>query len=191
MEMYSEKINANQFNISIDGLQLIGEEISPNESFNRRETSRKHIIGGTQSVIRTNYIHRDFSFTCHLRIDPLYPDIYDSTFQLWQSKPVEVISKELGGKFNAECVIKKKHETPAYLTIEVQLIEIPETSLIPNDSVKVPTDKITKTSTKNKNKGSTNKNTKKDTKKTTKKTTKKGNSKKGSKKGNKITKVKK
>lgn len=190
MKMYSEKINANHFNISIDGLQLIGEDISPNESFNRRETSRKHIIGGTQSVIRTNYIHRDFSFTCHLRIDPLYPDIYDSTFKLWQSKPVEVISKELGGKFNAECIVKKKHETPAYLTVEVQLIEIPgETSLIPNDAVKVPTDKITKSSTKDKNKDS-----KKDTKKTTKntkKTTKKGKGKTNTKKGNKITKVKK
>ena len=146
MEMYSEQIDSNHFNISIDGLQLIGEDISPNESFNRRETSRKNIIGGTQSVIRTNYIHRDFSFTSHLRVDPLYPDIYDTTFQLWQSKAVEVISKELGGKFNAECIVKKKHETPSYLTIEVQLIEIPsETSLIPDDVVKVPTDKITKT----------------------------------------------
>lgn len=190
MEMYNEKVDSNHFNVSIDGLQLVGEEITPNESFNRRETSRKNIIGGTQSVIRTGYIQRDFTFKSHLRVDPDYPDVYDSTFKLWQSKPVEVISKEMGGKFNAECIVKKLHETPAYLTIEVQLIEIPdETSLIPNDVVKTPTDKITKTSTKDKNKD------KKD-KKSTKKTTKKGNTKgkgkgKGKgKKGNNITKVK-
>lgn len=182
MSAYAKDIDSKYFNVSIDGFSLIGEDISPNESFNRRETSRKSIIGGTQSVVRTNYIHRDFSFVSHLRIDPLYPDIYDETFQVWQSKPVEVISKELGGKFNAECIVKRKHETPSYLTIEVQLIEIPDaTSLIPDDSFVVPTDKVTKTSTKN---------TKKDTKKTNKKTDKK-NTKKTTKKSGKDSKKKK
>ncbi len=192
MSWYSDKIDSKYFNLSIDGLDLIGEDLDPNESYNRRETSRKAIIGGTQRVIRTNYIHRDFSLNCYVPIDPAYPDIYDSTFRLWQSKPVEVISKEMGGKFDAECIIKKKHESPAYLTLEIQLIEIPsETSLIPNDTVKVPTDKITTTVTSKSNKNTKNtKNTKKNSKKTSKKKTSKNSEKKGKKKGNNITKVK-
>lgn len=196
MRAYAKDIDSKYFNVSIDGFSLIGEDISPNESFNRRETSRKNIIGGTQSVVRTNYIHRDFSFVSHLRTDPLYPDIYDETFRLWQSKPVEVISKELGGKFNAECIVKRKHETPSYLTIEVQLIEIPDaTSLIPDDAFIVPTDKVTKTSSKDTKKDTkkTNKKTdKKNTKKTTKKSGKDSKKKKNTKqKGSKITKVNK
>lgn len=199
MKAYAENIDSNYFNISIDGFSLIGEDISPNESFNRRETSRKNIIGGTQSVVRTNYIHKDFNFTAHLRIDPLYPDIYDETLQLWQSKTVEVISKELGGKFNAECIVKRKHDSPSYLTLDIQLIEIPEaTSNIPNDTFAVPTDKITKSSTKDKNKNKKgkdkNKNkkgSKKHTKKTTKKSGKNSKKKNSKKKGSKITKVNK
>lgn len=181
MNMYSDAIDSKLFNVSIEGFPLIAEELSPNESFNRRETARHNIIGGTQSVVRTTYVPRDFSFVAHVRVDPLYPDVYDDTFELWQSKPVEVVSKEMGGKFNAECIIKKIHGTPAYLKLEIQLKEIPDAvSLIPNDIVKVPTDKITKTSTK-KNKPKTS----------SKKTTKKSNTKTKKKKGNNITKVNK
>lgn len=187
--MYSDKIDSKFFNVSIDGLSLIAEDLTPNSSFNRRETARHNIIGGTQRIVRTTYVHRDFSFTSHVRVDPLYPDVYDETFKLWHSKPVEVISKEMGGKFNAECIVKKTHETPSYLRLEIQLIEIPdETSLIPNDTISVPTDKVTQT-----NKKDNKKNTKKDTKKTTKKDSKKDkkNTKKTTKKSNKKTKKKK
>ena len=157
MDMYSDSIDSKFFNVSIDGLSLIAEDLSPNESYNRRETARHNIIGGTQAVIRTTYVHRDFSFTSHVRVDPLYPDVYDETFKLWQSKPVEVISKEMGGKFNAACIIKKTHETPSYLKLDIQLSEIPdETSLIPNDTISVPTDKVTKSDKKDKKKKGNN-----------------------------------
>lgn len=185
---YNKKLKSKLFNITIDGFDVIGEDISPNESFNRRETSRKAIIGGTESVIRTSYIRRDWSFKLHFQIDPEYPDVYDDMLRLWQSKPVEVISKELGGKFNAEVIVKRTHSTPRYLDVDVQVIEIPSsTSLIPNDTVKVPTTKVTTTSSKNKN---SKKNTKKNTK-TSKKTTKKTSNKNTKKKGSNITKVSK
>lgn len=192
MQMYSPKIDSKYFNVTIDGLDLIGRDFSPSESFNRRETSRHAIIGGTQNVMRTTYVPRDFTFTCKLQIDPLYPDIYDSTFELWMSKPVEVISRELGGGlFKAECKVKRIHETPAYITVEIQLIEIPEVkSNIPNDDFKVLTDKVTTSNTKKgKGKGTSKKGSNKSSKKTTKKT-KKSTSKNKKKKGSKITKTK-
>ena len=138
MNMYRKDIDSKLFNVSIDGYDLIAEEFSPSESFNRRDTSRHNIIGGTQTVMRTNYIPRDISFVAHVLIDPLFPDVYDDILKVWMSKPVEVISKELGGKFKAECIVKKTHEKPNYLKLDIQLIEIPGKSLIPNDEFKVP-----------------------------------------------------
>ena len=165
--MYDDNINQKYFNVTIDGLPLIAYDHSPSESFNRRETSRKSIIGGTEDVKRTSYVHRDITFHAKVKIDPLYPHIYDSTFMLWQSKSVEVISNEFGGKFNAECIIKKTHETPAYLHLEIQLIEIPgEDSNIPDDKFIVPAEKVVETKvTRRDNKGS-NKNSNRNTRNT-------------------------
>lgn len=181
--MYSDKVDTDYFNLSVDGYDIIAEDINPNESYNRRETVRKNIIGGTQQVIRGGYIHRDWTITTHFLIDPLFPDVYDDIIREWQSKPVEVISKELGGKFNAEIIIKKHHESPNYLKIEMQIIEIPTNeTLIPNDSMKIPTDElVTVSSSKDTN------NNKKTTKTT--KTSNKTNTKKN--KGSNVTKTKK
>jgi hypothetical protein len=183
MLLYNEKINKDFFNVSIDGYDLIAEEVTPNEAYNRRETSRKNIIGGTQTVIRTNYIPRDYTIVTHLVIDPLYPNVYDSILNEWVSKPVEVVSKYMGGKFNAECTIKPTYdESPNYIRLEIQLIEIPDIeSLIPDDTLKTPSNEsnVKIISTKKK-------------KKTKKKTTKKSNknNSKNKKKGNNITKTK-
>ena len=194
MAMYKDNINKNYFNVSIDGYDLIAEEVTVNEAYNRRETSRKNIIGGTQTVVRTNYIPRDYTFITHFLIDPLYPDVYDNIFREWQSKAVEVISKQMGGKFSAECIVKPSLEdSPNYLRVEIQVIEIPDTnSLIPNDSFVSPSNseesnlKIISKYNKEKKK---NKKNKDKNSKTTKKTNKKGKSnKKG--KGNNITKTK-
>lgn len=188
MSMYSSTINQDTFNLTIDGFPLIVEsDMSPNESFNRRETARHNIIGGTQWVARTTYVPIDVTFNTHVRIDPYYPDIYDSTFKLWMSKPVEVISREFGN-FMAECKVKKLHSSPAFLALEIQLTEIPGTkSNIPNDEFIIPTDKITTTVSKgkgtSKGKGKNGKNSKTSTKKTNTK-------KDGKRKGSKITKTK-
>ena len=182
---YPTNVNNTYYNLSIDGFDIIAEEITPNESYNRRETSRKSVIGGTQAIVRTNYLPRDYNVVCHFMIDPLFPDVYDDTFREWQSKSVEVISKDMGGKFNAECIVKTSTtDSPNYLRIELQLVEIPDTkSLIPNDTVEVPSDvksnvKITSTTNRSKKKKKKNNKTKKDKKK-------------DKKKGNKITKTKK
>ncbi len=187
MAAYDNKINSKFFNVTIDGFPLIGYDHSPSESYNRRETSRKNIIGGTQDVMRTSYVPVDITFKAKFRIDPLYPDVYDSTFRLWMSKSVEVESREFGGKFKAECIVKRTHETPSYLTLEIQLIEIPDTSRIPGDDYIVATDQITKTVITSKGKTS-RKNSRKNSKKTSKKSKNKKNKK--NKKGGKITKTK-
>lgn len=189
--MYHNHVATTDYNLSIDGLDIVAETITPSESFNRRETSRKSIIGGTQTVIRTNYIVRDFNVTCHFMIDPLYPDIYDNIFREWQSKPVEVICKEMGGKFNAECIIKKSvDKSPNFLKVEIHLVEIPSDSLIPNDTFKLPSNDSGVTFIK-----SSKKQSKKSSKTTNKKSkkSKKSNSKNSKKKqkGSKITKTKK
>ena len=125
----------------------------------------------------------------------MYPDVYDNIFREWQSKAVEVISKQMGGKFSAECIVKPSLEdSPNYLRVEIQVIEIPDTnSLIPNDSFVSPSNSeesnLKIISKYNKEKKKNNKNKDKNSK-TTKKTNKKGkqSNKKG--KGNNITKTK-
>lgn len=158
---YDKKYDTDFYNVTIDGYDIIAEEITPTEAYNRRETVRHNIIGGTQTVIRTNYIPRDYTITTHLLIDPLYPDVYNNILNEWQSKPVEVVSKYFGGKFNAECIIKPDfNESPNYIKLEIQLIEIPDTeSLIPDDVFKAPSNdkKVTVKSTKKNTKKSKNK----------------------------------
>ena len=143
MAMYNNYVNDDDYNVTINGVDLIMEEFTPNENFNRRELSRKNIIGGTQTVVKGNYIVRDFNFTTHFIIDPNYPDAYDDMFREWLSKPVEVISRWMGGKFDAEINIKKYIDSPNYLRLEIQLTEVPEPeSLIPNEDFEVPSDVI-------------------------------------------------
>ena len=187
MNGYDDTIDTNDYNITIDGYQMIMEECTPNESYNRRETIRHNILGGTQSVMRGNYLPRDYTFTTHLLIDPEHPEVYDSTFKTWQSKPVTVSSGFMGGKFDAEIIIKRSPcNSPNYLLIEVQVIEIPTgTSLIPNDEFIIPGDKVVPIKTV-----STRNSTKTKTTKT--KNGKKGKDSKGkNSKGGKITKTKK
>ena len=155
--MYDSNVDSEDFNITLDGYSMIMEEVTPNESFNRRETVRHFILGGTQTVMRGNYLPRDYNFTTHLLIDPQHPDVYDNVIREWQSKPVEVICNQMGGKFDAEVIIKKSpSSSPNYLALEIQVIEIPETkSLIPHEEVIIPsqpkTVKITSTKKKNTN----------------------------------------
>lgn len=191
--MYADNVDANNYNVSIDGYSMIIHELTPNEAYNRRETVRQDIIGGTQNVFRGKYLPRDYTFTALLLIDPLHPDVYDDTFRLWQSKSCEVISKLMGGKFNAEVIVKKhQNDSPNYLSVEIQVIEIPdEKSLIPNDSLPTPTDKITPVKVTSKGKTKDKKNKKKTKKENKKKKGKSKRDKNKKKKGNKITKTKK
>ena len=149
MDMYDKNVDTDNYNVFLDGYQMIMETVTSNEAFNRRETVRHNILGGTQSVMRGSYLVRDYNFTTHLLIDPDHPDVYDDIFREWQSKPVEVVSKYMGGKFNAEVIIKRSTEgSPNYLGLDVQVIEIPDsTSLIPHEEFLVPEDAVPKTTT--------------------------------------------
>ncbi len=151
--MYTSKADSFFFNVSLDGYDMIMEDCTANSPYNRRETVRHTIIGGTQKVMRGGYVVRDYTFTTHILIDPDFPNVYDDIFREWQSKPVEVISKYMGGKFNAEVIIKKHpNDSPNYLTLEIQVIEIPDKSLIPNDEVELPVDKISPVTIKSESK---------------------------------------
>lgn len=193
--MYDKNVDADFYNITLDGYQLIMEDFTPNESFNRRETIRHNILGGTQSVMRGNYLPRDFNFTTHFLIDPDYPDVYDDIFRDWQSKAVEVISKYMGGKFKAEVIIKKSptQQSPNYLAMDIQVIEIPEEkSLIPKDEFNVPKDVITPVTVTSSKKKTTNKKSSKKTNKNKNKNSKSSKQKKkDNKKGKNITQAKK
>ena len=149
MDMYDKNVDSDNYNVFLDGYQMIMETVTANETFNRRETVRHNILGGTQSVMRGGYLVRDYNFTTHLLIDPDHPDVYDDIFRTWQSKPVEVVSKYMGGKFNAEVIIKRSTEgSPNYLGLDIQVIEIPDSaSLIPNEEFLVPEDAVPKTTT--------------------------------------------
>ena len=195
VSMYDKNVDADFYNITLDGYQLIMEDFTPNESFNRRETIRHNILGGTQSVMRGNYLPRDFNFTTHFLIDPDYPDVYDDIFRDWQSKAVEVISKYMGGKFKAEVIIKKSptQQSPNYLAMDIQVIEIPEEkSLIPKDEFNVPKDVITPVTVTSSKKKTTNKKSSKKTNKNKNKNSKSSKQKKkDNKKGKNITQAKK
>lgn len=142
VQLYENKFKDN-FNIEISGVELFAEEISPEESYNRRETNTVNILGGTQYVQRTNYIARKFSFTTHLLVEPDRPDAYDKLFREWMSKPCEVISPDLGGLFNAEIIVKTEHSGPRTLTVTITVTEIPDIiSNIPNDTYTIPEDKL-------------------------------------------------
>lgn len=142
VELYKNKFN-DSFNIEIDGIPMFAEDVSSEESYNRRETNRVNILGGTQFVQRTNYIVRKFSFTTHLTCTPDRPDMYDKILADLCSKPCEVISPDMGGMFDAEIQIKKDHTGPRTLTLNITVTEIPKVeSNIPNDSFTIPEDKL-------------------------------------------------
>lgn len=143
--MYEDLRPGVEETVEINGYPFYAQEITANESYNRRETVRQSILGGTEHVSRGKYIPRDYSFTTYIHIPEGHPEQYDSIFQEMVSKPAEVISPYMGGKFMAEVIIQKTAEeySPEDLLLEIQVIEIPETdSLIMEDVFNVPEDKL-------------------------------------------------
>ena len=140
------------YNVNIDELHdiqindqlFICETYSPSEAFRRRELNRISILNGTQITTKGQYVPIDVSFTTHIAIDPNRPDMYDHVFEEMMSKPAEILSPELGGKFNAQVLIKKEHDKYSMLKLTVQVIEIPGAeSLIPGENkFVIPEDKL-------------------------------------------------
>lgn len=137
MGMYEDVIEGVSENIKIMGLPFFAENITAEEPYNRRESNFNSILGGTEVVTPGKYIHREYSFTTTIYFPDGRPDAYDKTFEEIMSKPVEVISKYMGGKFKALINISKNHPeySPNHMDLDVTVTEVPElNSNIPGES---------------------------------------------------------
>lgn len=178
MSMYNN-IPTDGCNIEIMGFPFFAESINVNEAFRRREANFNNIVGGTMKVTPGAYVGLDFTVTTHVTIDPERPDEHNSVFQEMMSKPVEVVSPEIGGRFNAVVVIKPERKGLDWLELSISIKEIPDkNSLIPGEEFIIPKSKkveVKKETKKDKDdkKKDTKKDGKRDTKKDKKKDTKK------------------
>lgn len=126
-------------NLEIMGYPFFAETVSPNEAFRRREYNFNNLVGGTQKVTPGNYVGLDFSVTAHVKINPNRPHEHNKVFQKMMSKPVEVISPDLGGKFLAVVVIKPERDKVDYLKLTISIKEVPsKNSRIPGEKFVVP-----------------------------------------------------
>lgn len=126
MGMYDDIVSGVSENIEINGHPFYAENIDGNEPYNRREYVFKSLLNGTMSVKSGKYVNREFSFKTtvyHVR-----PDEHDKIIREIMSKPVEVISKEMGGKFNAIVVFSKNipDGSPNHTEYDVTVTEVPD-----------------------------------------------------------------
>ena len=137
MSMYD--IPTDGCNLEIMGYPFFAENVNPNEAFRRREYNFNALVGGTMDVTPGAYVGLDFSITTHVFIDPDRPDEYNSIFQEMMSKPVEVVSPDLGGRFNAIVVVKPERDKVNALKLTISVKEVPDSqSLIPGEEFTVP-----------------------------------------------------
>lgn len=151
MGMYDDITNGVSESILIMNIPFYAENIRPKEPYNRREREFTPVLGGTEIVTQGKYIHREWTFNTTIFFPTGQPDTYDDQFKEMISKPVEVISKYMGGKFNA--LIQLSPEFPEYspnhMELEVTVTEIPsKKSRIPGESFTVPKTKKVSTNSK-------------------------------------------
>lgn len=132
-------------NLEIMGFPFYAEKVSTKEGFRRRDVNINNIVGGTQNITKGPYIGLEYDITTHVFVKPNRPDMYNKVFQEMMSKPVEVISPELGGKFNAMVIIKPDHVAPTVLELSINIREVPgKDSKIPGEKFTVPRKRIIK-----------------------------------------------
>lgn len=151
MGMYDDLVEGVSESIMIMGMPFYAENIRPTEPYNRREREFTPILGGTERVTQGKYIHREWSFNTTIYFPTGQPDAYDKQFKEMLSKPVEVISRYMGGKFQALIELSPEflEYSPNHMELDVTVTEVPEKkSLIPGESFTVP--KTKKISTENK-----------------------------------------
>lgn len=151
MGMYDDMVKGVSESITIMGIPFYAENIRPKEPYNRREREFTPILGGTEIVTQGKYIHREWTFNTTIFFPTDKPDAYDNQFREMLSKPVEVISRYMGGKFNA--LISLSPEFPEYsinhMELEITVIEIPDKkSRIPGESFIIPKTKKVSTNSK-------------------------------------------
>lgn len=157
--MYDDIVTGVSENIKIDGYPFYAENIDSQEPFNRREYTFEPLLNGTLKARRGKYIQRKFSFNTTLFSANGRPDAHDKILSELQSKPVEIISPAMGGKFMAIITFSKNiQEGSKYHTdYDVEVTEIPdkksnipgETPLVvPNIKKVATTKKTSKTESK-------------------------------------------
>ena len=150
MGMYDDIVSGVSETVKIMGIPFYAENINADEPVNRREREFTSILGGTERVSQGKYIHREFSFTTTIFFPTGRPDAYDKTFKEIMSKPVEIRSPYMGGKFNALVTISKSfpENSPNHMDLDVNITEIPgKKSLIPGEKFTVPKSKKISTKT--------------------------------------------
>lgn len=144
-KMYRHIIDGTSETVKIMGYSFYTDDIESDEPHNRRERTFTPLLNGTEEVTRGEYVHRSFSFSSLISFPPDKPEIYDPLFKKMESKPVEVISRYMGGKFNAIVTLRKSFPYPNRIKVDVKITEVPgKKSLIPGESVITvpPTKKI-------------------------------------------------
>ena len=156
-------------NLEIMGYSFFAEEVSPTEAFRRRELNFNSVVGGTKKVTKGEYMGIEFSVTTHVKINPKTPNMHNKIFEEMMRKPVQVVSPDLGGSFNANVIIKPERESARYLKLTITIREIPSReSKIPGEKFIIPArKKITiKKKTKTKTEAKTSNKTSNKTSKT-------------------------
>jgi len=153
MGMYDDVVNGISENVEIGGHPFYAENITGDEPFNRREYTFKPILNGTLAIKRGKYIQRKYSFKTTVYHGDGRPDSFDKILSELQSKPVEVISQSMGGKFNAVVTFNRRIEEGSryHTDYDVDILEVPgKKSLIPGENgIVVPSIKKVSKETKN------------------------------------------
>ena len=126
-------------NLEIMGYPFYAEEVTPNEAFRRRDYNFNNIVGGTQKVTKGAFVGLDFTIVTHVAVPPNNPKVHNKIFKQMMSKPVKVVSPEIGGSFKAIVTIKPEHDTPKSLKLTINIKEVPnKKSGIPGEKFTVP-----------------------------------------------------
>ena len=130
MGMYDDILTGVSENIEIMGYPFYAENIQGEEPFNRREIIQKPLLNGTMITKRGRYVQRKFSFKTTLFHGDGRADAHDDILREINSKPVEVISQSMGGKFKAVVTFTKDifEGSPFHTDYDVDVIEVPESS---------------------------------------------------------------
>lgn len=135
MGMFDDIVTGVSENIEINGYPFYAENINGKEPFNRREYQFKQVVNGTLVARRGKYIQRKFSFQTTV-YHKNRPDQHDKILAEICSKPVEIISPSMGGKFQGIVTFSKSiDEGSKYHTdYDVEIVEVPgKKSRIPGE----------------------------------------------------------
>ena len=148
-------------NLEIMGYPFYAEEVTPNEAFRRRDYNFNNIVGGTQKVTKGAFVGLDFTIVTHVAVPQNNPKVHNKIFKQMMSKPVKVVSPEIGGSFKAIVTIKPEHDTPKSLKLTINIKEVPnKKSGIPGEKFTVPAArkiKVKKAKANSKGKGKSSK----------------------------------